>query len=210
MAIADLSALERTPLAQDPFEHVVVPDFVSADALKAVIADYPEVPGPGSYPPDTLSIKGAFRALVEELQGPAFRAAIEKKFDIDLSGLPTMYTVRGWCRAEDGKIHTDSKTKVITVLLYLNEAWAPGGGRLRLLRDGQDLANFAAEVPPHGGTLLAFKRSDRSWHGHEPFEGRRRALQLNWVTGADVVAREQFRHKLSAVAKSLFRAKKAG
>ncbi|MGE3303294.1 MAG: 2OG-Fe(II) oxygenase [Hyphomonadaceae bacterium] len=209
MSLIDLAALERTPLARDPYEHLVTPGFVAGDALKAVIADYPDVPGAGSYPPDVLTVQGAFAQLVADIQGPAFRDAIARKFGIDLSGLPTMYTVRGWCRQDDGKIHTDSKTKVITVLLYLNEAWEADGGRLRLLRS-ENLDDAAAEVPPHGGTLLAFKRSDHSWHGHEPFEGRRRALQLNWVTGADVVAREQFRHKMSAAAKSLFGAKKAG
>ncbi len=209
MSLIDLSALKATPLESDPYQHVIVPGFVSGDALKAVIADYPNVPGPGSYPGDTLDIHGAFATLIQEIESPAFRQAVAEKFDVALDGLPTMYTVRGWCRADDGKIHTDSKTKVITVLLYLNEAWEADGGRLRLLRNGESLENPAREVPPHGGTLLVFKRSDTSWHGHEPFEGRRRALQLNWVTSADVVAREQFRHKMSALGKALFGAKKA-
>jgi len=30
------------------------------------------------------------------------------------------------------------------------------------------------EVPPSDGTLVAFKRSDNSWHGHKPFSGKRR------------------------------------
>jgi SM-20-related protein len=210
MALIDLAAFEAAPLETDPYAHVIAQGFVSGEALKAVIADYPDVPGPGSYPGDTLAIHGAFGELVREMEGPEFRAAVERKFALSLAGLPTMYTVRGWCRAEDGKIHTDSRTKVITILLYLNQDWEADGGRLRLLRSGDSLANPVKEVPPNGGTLLAFRRSQTSWHGHEPFEGRRRALQLNWVTGADVVAREQFRHKVSAVAKSLFGAKRAG
>ena len=69
---------------------------------------------------------------------------------------------------KDGSIHTDSKTKIITVLLYLNEAWDAAGGRLRLLRSGTDLENYVAELPPSNGTLLIFRRSDNSWHGHKP------------------------------------------
>ena len=127
------------------------------------------------------------------------------KFDIDLSGRPTMYTVRGFCRARDGKIHTDSKTKLITVLLYMNDdAWESSTGRLRILRNGDDLENFAAEVEPSGGTLLIFKRADNSWHGHHPFEGKRRAVQLNWVTEQSVVDREQGRHGLSSTIKRIF------
>ena len=47
-------------------------------------------------------------------------------------------------RAKDGQIHTDSKDKIITVLLYLNENWQQPGGRLRILRSGQNVDDFAA------------------------------------------------------------------
>ena len=134
---------------------------------------------------------------------------MEEKFGLDLEGKATMFTARGRCRAEDGKIHTDSKSKIITVLLYMNEDWAPQGGRLRLLRDGENLENWAREVPPGFGTLLLFKRSERSWHGHLPFEGPRRVIQMNWVTSSRVAAWEQFRHKVSAATKRLTAAQRA-
>lgn len=104
---------------------------------------------------------------------------------------------------KDGGIHTDSKTKIITVLLYLNEHWSEEGGRLRLLRNGTDLESYAAEVPPTDGTLLRFLRSNNSWHGHKPYEGPRRAVQFNWVTSEDVVKKEQGRHRLSTRVKWL-------
>ena len=56
---------------------------------------------------------------MEEFNSGAFQKAIEEKFDIDLTDRPTMYTVRGYVRSRDGEIHTDSKTKLITVLLYM-------------------------------------------------------------------------------------------
>jgi Rps23 Pro-64 3,4-dihydroxylase Tpa1-like proline 4-hydroxylase len=114
-----------------------------------------------------------------------------------------MFTVRGECRSTDGKIHTDSTTKLITVLLYMNEKWDKDGGRLRILRSGTDLEDYVEEVPPHGGTLLVFRRSENSWHGHLPFDGPRRAVQMNWVTDQSVVAREQGRHRLSSTIKKL-------
>lgn len=210
MSYLDYAALEATPLQRDPYDFLVVPNFVLGERMKNVLADYPEVPGPGSHPPSELTIQGDFAALMEELDGPAFRDAIERKFGLDLSDRPTMYTVRGYCRKTDGKIHTDSKTKVITVLVYLNQDWDADGGRLRILRDGENLDNFVAEVPPNGGTLLVFRRSDNSWHGHEPFEGRRRAIQMNWVTDDDVVAHEQRRHRISTTMKKLNPFRKAG
>jgi hypothetical protein len=200
-----LDTLRATPIERDPFDYVIVRNFVEREKLAEVLADYPQVPGPGSHPPAGLKISGHFKELMDELLDGPFRKIVEEKFDIDLSGRPTMYTVRGFCRARDGKIHTDSKTKLITVLLYLNDdAWESSTGRLRILRNGDDLENFAAEVEPSGGTLLIFKRADNSWHGHHPFEGKRRAVQLNWVTEQSVVDREQGRHGLSSTIKRIF------
>lgn len=201
----NIDRLDATPLVEAPFKHLVLRDFVDPAALAAAQAAYPEVPGPGSHPPSGLKISGAFQALMDALEGAGFREAVEKKFDIDLTGRPTMYTVRGFCRARDGQIHTDSKTKIITVLLYMNDAaWPSDGGRLRLLRSGDDLEDYFDEVEPAGGTLLVFQRADNSWHGHHSYEGPRRAVQLNWVTDASVVAKEQGRHGLSTGIKKLF------
>ena len=197
MSYLDYDALEHAPLQKDPYEFLIVENFVKPDAFASIMADFPAVPGAGSHPPSELKIEGRFKAMLDELQKEPFRRAIEKKFDIDLTGRPTMYTVRGFLRGTDGSIHTDSETKIITVLLYLNDAWVSEGGKLRILRSGTDLENFAAEVPPSNGTLLVFKRSDHSWHGHKPYEGQRRVVQMNWVTEQAVVDREQRRHSVS-------------
>ena len=205
MSYCDFEAFARTPLQRDPFDYLVVPDFIRPEKFAEVVADYPAVPGPGSHPPAELDIHGRFEALMEELLGPQFRSAVERKFEIDLTGRPTMYTVRGFVREKDGSIHTDSTTKIITVLLYMNERWQEDAGRLRLLRGPDNLDDYVAEVPPYGGTLLVFKRADNSWHGHKPISGPRRAVQLNWVTSQDVVDGEQRRHQFSTRFKRLKR-----
>jgi len=197
MKYCNLAALERTPLERDPFEYIVVPEFLKRDRFAEVLADYPKVPGPGSHPPAELSIRGHFEALMEELLGPGFQAAIERKFGVDLTGRPTMYTVRGFVSEKDGSIHTDAETKIITVLLYMNERWHADAGRLRLLRSPSNIEDYVAEVPPNGGTLLVFKRANNSWHGHKPVSGSRRAIQLNWVTSREVADYEQRRHQIS-------------
>jgi len=210
LTYCDFDALEQAPLQRDPFDFLVLPDFIKAERFASVIADYPEVPGPGSHPPAELSIRGKFKELMGELQGAEFRSAIERKFAIDLTGRPTMYTVRGFVRDKDGSIHTDSTTKIITVLLYMNERWQEDAGRLRLLRGPDDIEDYVAEVPPYGGTLLVFRRADNSWHGHKPFSGPRRAIQLNWVTSQEVVDSEQRRHQFSTKFKKLTRMFGAG
>ena len=75
--------------------------------------------------------------------------------------------------------------------------------RARLLRDGKNVDNFVTEVPPDNGTLLVFKRSDTSWHGHHPFEGPRRSLQMNWMTSEGSRGWHKVRHKLSATLKKI-------
>src|SRR5262249_12486065 len=132
-----------------------------------------------------------------------FQSVIEEKFAVELGGRPKMYSLRGYTRAKDGQIHTDSKDKIITVLLYLNENWPHERGRLRLLRNGRNVDDFVAEVAPDNGTLLVFKRSDNSWHGHHPFEGPRRSLQMNWMTSEGSLGFHRLRHTVSAALKKL-------
>lgn len=199
----DLDAFNAAPLTREPFAFLMLPRFVKAEATAAINADYPEVPHPGSFPLSTLHYGPAFAAFVAAIQGPEFTRAVEKKLDVSLTGRPTMVTARGQSAARDGQIHTDSRTKLVTVLIYMNNAWEAKTGRLRLLRGPDNLDDVIAEVPPDEGTLLIFKNEPNAWHGFHAFEGPRRVIQLNWVTGVGVVKREQTRHRISAFFKRL-------
>ena len=203
MTMIDTELLRNAPVRHDPFDHVIAPRLVSGEALQAVLGDFPKMDKAGSVPLTCLEYGPAFGALVETLRGPVVRDALSEKFALDLEDRPTMVTVRGRCRARDGQIHTDSRDKIVTVLLYLNSSWESDAGRLRLLRSRDDIEDFAAEVPPEEGTMLAFRCGETAWHGHKPFEGERRAIQLNWVTDARYVRREHRRHKVSTFFKRL-------
>jgi hypothetical protein len=203
VATLDMGALRATPLVREPFEYLVVTDFVRAEARPAINADYPEIDRPGSFPLAELSYGPTFAQLVWDMEGPEMRRAFEEKFGVNLAGRPTMITARGRCSERDGHIHTDAATKIITVLIYMNPAWEQAGGRLRLLRSGTDLEDVILEVPPREGVMLAFRRRNNSWHGHKPFVGERRVIQFNWVTEAAVVRREIFRHRVSSMIKRL-------
>jgi hypothetical protein len=205
MSMLDLSRFGATELHRDPFDYLVLPGFVKAQALDAINADFPRLDMPGSVPLKGLRYGPAFAALIEELRGAAMRDAFQSKFGLDLSHRPTMFTVRTRCSGRDGQIHTDSASKVITVLIYMNPRWEEASGRLRLLRSSTDLEDFVAEVPPEAGTLLCFRRSDNSWHGHKPFDGPRRAIQMNWVNSQNVLLYETTRHRISAVIKRILR-----
>jgi hypothetical protein len=203
LSMLDLERFRNTPLTSEPFQFLIVPEFVRAEARLAIDKDYPEVARPGSFPLREVTYGPGFATLIEQLRSDEFRQAFEEKFNVDLANRPDMITVRGRCSEKDGKIHTDSETKIITILIYMNPAWETSGGRLRLLRSANNLDDVILEVPPTEGTLLAFRRSNNSWHGHKPFAGPRRVIQFNWVTSEAVVRREQNRHRLSAWMKKL-------
>ncbi len=190
LTLLDLERLRASPLQRDPFDHVIVEGFVPAEHH-------------GSFPLAKETCGAAFARLAAELEGDDLRRAIEEKFTLDLDGRPTMITLRGFSDGKDGRIHTDSATKLITLLLYLNPVWQDAAGRLRLLRGADDLEDCVAEIAPLAGTMVAFRRSENSFHGHHPHVGERRAIQLNWVTDERVVRREIGRHRWSALVKAL-------
>lgn len=198
----DIAKLDAAQLRTEPFEYTIVPGFLKQASLKAVVDDYPTMHG-GSYPLDTLDVPAVLQQVIDEMDGPEFERAVAEKFNVDIAGRPKMYTLRGQCRIKDGKIHTDSEDKIITVLLYMNEAWPHETGRLRMLRSGSDLDDYAEEVPPEDGTLLIFKRADNSWHGHTKFEGVRRSIQMNWMVSDSKKTFHKLRHNLSAKVKRL-------
>ena len=117
------------------------------------------------------------------VKGPVSRC-IGDKFDVALDDAVTTVTVRRFSEASDGNIHTDHWSKLITVLVYFNTHWDERSGQLRLLRSATDIEDYAAEVPPAGGTLLAFRRTRASWHGHKRFVGERRMMQLNFISNS--------------------------
>ncbi len=197
-----LNKLAEAEFHTEPYEYLVVDDFLRDEYKTAIVTDFPEIERHGSFPLSTLKYGPAFAQLSSELFSKEFAEVVGEKFAIDLAPYPTMLTVRGWCNNSDGQIHTDSTNKVITVLLYLNPQWNNEGGRLRLLRSKR-LDDYAAEVAPTMGSLIIFKRSDRSWHGHKPFEGKRMSLQFNWVNSSGYMRRERLRHKVSSLLKRL-------
>ena len=130
-------------------------------------------------------LRGRIAQQVATLKSQPFAELVGEKFDVDLGDCSATISVRRYSEATDGNIHTDHKSKLITVLLYFNHEWSHPGGRLRMLRSATDLEDYAAEVVPAGGTLLAFRRTDNSFHGHKPFVGERRMLQLSYTRGGD-------------------------
>jgi hypothetical protein len=203
--IVDLDAFRHTPAAREPYPHVVVPNFLAPDKSARIIADYPDVDVPGVFLPDSAQYGPAVSQLLADLDSAQMRRAVEEKLDLDLTGRPALITMRSRCRARDGKIHADSKFKLATLLLYLNESWMPSGGRLRILRSKENIDDYAQEVPPDAGHLVCFKVQENSWHGHTPYAGARRCVMVNYCRDEEVRDAEARRHRATLRWKKLQR-----
>jgi len=200
----DADALRKATLVPEPFPYLIIDNIIRPEVLSDVVGSFPAIKKRGSFPPHAVACSGLFATLMQEMQSDELRDLIGERLGMDLANRPPMITVRGRTSEKDGEIHTDSTSKLVTVLLYLNPGWASPVGRLRLLYNNRDLVPYAAEISPEAGRCLIFKVTPNCWHGHEPFAGERRTIQLNYVSSDKVRDRELNRHRLSAFLKQLF------
>ena len=202
--VLDEDALRKATLVPEPFPYLIIDNIIRPEVLSDVVGSFPAIKKRGSFPPHAVACSGLFATLMQEMQSDELRDLIGERLGMDLTNRPPMITVRGRTSEKDGEIHTDSTSKLVTVLLYLNPGWASPVGRLRLLYNNRDLVPYAAEISPEAGRCLIFKVTPNCWHGHEPFDGERRTIQLNYVSSDKVRNRELNRHRLSAFLKQLF------
>ena len=199
----DFEAIAGSEVTREPFRFFAAANVLNATDLAAIRADFPDIRRPGIFPLSELDYGPAFARLIEDIRSRELEDVMAEKYGVELSDKPLMITVRGQAQKKDGRIHPDTQTKFVTCLLYLNEIWDRGAGRLRMLRKPDDLDDFIAEIPPNGGTLASFLRAENSWHGHQPYLGERRYVMFNWMTSPAALARELGRHRLSARIKRL-------
>jgi hypothetical protein len=203
MAGLDWNSLEAAELSRDPFDHLIVGHALTQEAAAAIPGEFPAIRQTGSIPIEEAPPGPVLAGVIREMRSPEFRALLSKLFNVDLEGRPVVMTLRGQCGPRDGRIHVDSASKILSLLLYLNDDWSAPDGRLRLLRADRNLAAPAVEIVPSIGTLLVFRRSGHSWHGHTPFIGQRRVLQMNYLKTARDSMASTLRHRLSAIGKRL-------
>lgn len=201
--VIKLDSLDNAPLQTVPFPYFKVEESIYPDDVQGIINSFPDIPDGGSYNVDDVDLNEPFKSLIESIDTPEFRRIICQKFDVQVMDLPMMITLRGYSRQKDGRIHTDSKTKVATILIYLNEKWEADTGKLRVLKNGHDMNDYVDEISPGPGALLAFKVTDNCWHGYPPFEGKRQSIQINFLTSAAAGNKHRFFHRLSAKLKRL-------
>lgn len=196
-----------TTVLQAPFPLLVAHDQLPAEAAAALGEDFPRYGSAGFFPYAEEDCGPAVRALVDAITAPAFADALGAQLGVEkLGAFPTLVTLCQSLNKRHGTIHTDSRSKVVTALVYLNEDWPDtSGGCLRFLKAIDDIdALVLPEVRPVYGTIAAFKRAENSFHGHLPFEGERRVIQIAWLTSEEEKQRKTKRGRFSRLVKKLF------
>ncbi|GAA0704010.1 2OG-Fe(II) oxygenase [Dokdonella soli] len=207
--LLDPARLDRpdTLVCTLPFPFMVAHAQLPSAASDELARDFPRYPSAGFFPHEVGDCGASINRLITELTSSEFADAIGARLGVpELGTYPSLVTI---CRAlnkRHGTIHTDSKSKVVTALLYLNESWPDiSEGCFRFLNRIDDIDDVVmSEIRPLYGNLVAFRRADNSFHGHLPHEGERRVIQVAWLTSEDEKLRKTQRGKLSRLFKKLF------
>ena len=203
--VIDIEAIRRTEVSRDPYTHMLVDNVLNADVVPALRAGFPNITKPGFLTVDEVQMQGKFKQLIDELESPELSEVMSQRMGIDLHPFPRLTTIRKISQAKDGRSHTDGTAKVMTLLVYMNDAWNDdGAGRLRVLYGPDGFEPYKLEVPPTMGTMFAFLRADNSWHGHPPFAGERRVVQVAWVKDENELARKKKRNSMAQFFKGIF------
>ncbi|HUH89518.1 MAG TPA: 2OG-Fe(II) oxygenase [Lysobacter sp.] len=209
MDLLDTATLDRddTLVRRQPFALLIATGQLPEYARARLEIDFPRYANAGFFPHEAKDCGPSINALVDELVSPGFADAIGRRLGIEnLHQHPTLATICRSLNRRHGTIHTDSRSKVATALIYLNPSWPDtSDGCLRFLSRADNIDDMVApEVRPVYGNLVAFCRADNSFHGHLPHEGERRVIQIAWLTSEDEKRRKTTRGKFTRRLKKLF------
>jgi len=185
-AVIDLTRIDRKALHSDPYTWALIDNlYQPRDATKLAVTfptdHFKTVHGYDgekgySYEGRCLLPMGSnsvcfpeeldpsWRQLGLDLASTAYRQAMSRLTGCDLTELSIEANVFHYGPGAWLGPHVDLKDKIVTHVLYFNEAWDPAnGGCLNILRSS-DMADAAAEIVPIVGNSVVIVRSDRSWH----------------------------------------------
>jgi len=203
----EIFGFQDAVVRREPFPFAVITGSLSESLRPAIAADFPKYERSGFFPYVPDECGASVQRIIDDLRSPVFADALGDALGVErLSQYPTIVTIRKLSKESDGRIHNDSKSKIVTALLYLNETWPnTSGGCFRFLSSPDSFDNLVGdEVKPLYGTFTAFRRTDNSWHGHPPYAGERRVIQCAWLTSTEELDRKLKRGRFQRFLKQLF------
>jgi hypothetical protein len=191
---------------REPFPFLIASDTLADAKRDALRQDFPNYGEAGFLPYSEKECGPAVTDLVNEVTSPDVADALGEQLGIErLSQYPTLVTICRFLDRRHGAIHTDGKAKIATALFYLNDTWgSTSNGCLRFLSRPDDIDDvIVPELKPLYGNFAIFKRTDNSFHGHLPFEGERRVIQIAWLTSEEEKLRKTRTGRISRFLKSV-------
>ena len=168
-----LSTSETAALRQECLETYAQGDFHPAGIGRGSAEVHTDIRGDRILWIDEANPGLALQKALAKLE--ALRLAINEHLFLGLFDAELHYAVyppgAGYRRHLDRFQDDDRRT--LTVILYLNENWAPADGGL--LRFWPDDSDRRIQVVPTGGTLMTFL-SERFWHEVTPAQRQRLSL----------------------------------
>jgi hypothetical protein len=196
-----------TLVRREPFSFMIAHGQLPGEASGELETDFPHYGEAGFFPWDPADCGPSVNAVIENLTTPEIASAIGSRLGIEnLGSYPTLVTLCRHLNKRHGTIHTDSTSKIATALLYLNAQWPDNsGGCLRFLERVDDIDSLIVpELKPLYGEFAVFRRAENSFHGHLPYEGERRVIQVAWLVSEEAKRRKTRRGRFSRAFKKLF------
>ncbi len=205
---AELASLSRSYQSAGPYPHIVLENFLAAEALHKALQEFPDVRSGDwihylhvnekKYGKNNPKQFGpAVRQVIDELNSPAFVAFLGKLTGIQglfadpaLEGGGLHQSVRGGYLNihADFTVHPHHRhwRRRVNVLVYLNEAWEDSyGGHLELW--DRQMKTCRHKVLPVFNRAVIFNTDADAFHGHPeplkcPENASRKSIALYYFT----------------------------
>jgi SM-20-related protein len=184
--VLDLQRIAQTKMETDPYRWAFIDQLFSADDARLLAASFPRdkfkkvagFDGEKGYeymsrsmihmgaeiPSNPGGLSPAWRELADDLLSFAYRSALEQISGQDLASAQMEVNIVSYGPGAWLGPHLDLKEKMMTHVLYFNNAWNhQDGGCLNILRSS-DPSDAVAQVLPVVGHSALLVRSNQSWH----------------------------------------------
>lgn len=189
-AVIDLQKIVRGTLQNEPYSWAMIDGLFSPADAAALARSFPRdhfklvaaYGGEKDYQYEARALIGmndasiahrehlspAWQQLADDLLSAEYRNAVSSLSGCDLSAALFEVNVFHYGPGASLGAHPDLPDKLVTHVLYFNDAWnVADGGCLTILRS-KDPADVAAVIPPLAGNSAVLVRSDHSWHAVSP------------------------------------------
>ncbi|MGW2026500.1 2OG-Fe(II) oxygenase [Streptomyces decoyicus] len=116
---------------------------------------------------DIAGLAAPWRRLVAEVTGQAYRAAVAGLTGLPVGDAPVEVNVWRYGASCWLDPHVDKPEKLVTHVLYFNEAWPAGRGGDLLLLGSSSGDDVVRRVAPVANTGVLLVRGEDSWHAVE-------------------------------------------